>query len=112
MCHSYVIKNWQINLYGVVAIAVLAGLYTDMATQKLKEVFAVVFLNRGNKVTHLEIISEGGITGVVADPRIEQSIRLGQRLDRLARVSLLQQRQRRDDARVGLRLGLDLRGKT
>lgn len=35
-----------------------------------KEVFAVVFLNRGNKVTHLEIVSEGGITGVVADPRI------------------------------------------
>ncbi|MEO7532140.1 MAG: DNA repair protein RadC [Sediminibacterium sp.] len=35
-----------------------------------KEVFAVVFLNRGNKVTHIEIISEGGITGTIADPRI------------------------------------------
>ena len=35
-----------------------------------QEVFAVVFLNRGNKITHLEIISEGGITGTVADPRI------------------------------------------
>jgi DNA repair protein RadC len=35
-----------------------------------REVFAVVFLNRGNKITHLEIISEGGITGTVADPRI------------------------------------------
>lgn len=33
----------SVNLYGVVALAVLAGLYTDMATQKLKEVFAVVF---------------------------------------------------------------------
>jgi DNA repair protein RadC len=35
-----------------------------------KEVFAVVFLNRGNKIMHSEIISEGGMTGTVADPRI------------------------------------------
>ena len=35
-----------------------------------QEVFSVVFLNRGNKITHIEIISEGGITGTVADPRI------------------------------------------
>ncbi|MEP6845543.1 MAG: DNA repair protein RadC [Panacibacter sp.] len=35
-----------------------------------REVFAVVFLNRANKVMHHEIISEGGITGTVADPRI------------------------------------------
>jgi DNA repair protein RadC len=34
------------------------------------EVFAVVFLNRANKVNHFEIISKGGITGTVADPRI------------------------------------------
>jgi DNA repair protein RadC len=34
------------------------------------EVFAVIFLNRANKVRHFEIISEGGITGTVADPRI------------------------------------------
>jgi DNA repair protein RadC len=34
------------------------------------EVFAVVFLNRANKISHFEIISEGGITGTVADPRI------------------------------------------
>lgn len=33
----------SVNLYGVVAIAILAGLYTDMATQKLKEIFGVVF---------------------------------------------------------------------
>lgn len=37
---------------------------------KLHEVFAVAFLNRSNKIIHLEIISEGGITGTVADPRI------------------------------------------
>lgn len=33
----------SVNLYGVVALAILAGLYTDMATLKLKEVFAVIF---------------------------------------------------------------------
>jgi DNA repair protein RadC len=34
------------------------------------EVFAVLFLNRANKINHFEIISEGGMTGTVADPRI------------------------------------------
>ena len=34
------------------------------------EVFAVLFLNRANRVNHFEIISKGGITGTVADPRI------------------------------------------
>jgi DNA repair protein RadC len=46
----------------------------DYLITKLKdyrhEVFAVMFLNRANKVNHFEIISEGGITGTVADPRI------------------------------------------
>lgn len=37
---------------------------------KIHEVFAVVFLNRSNKINHFEIVSEGGITGTVADPRI------------------------------------------
>ncbi|HZG23996.1 MAG TPA: DNA repair protein RadC [Chitinophagaceae bacterium] len=35
-----------------------------------QEVFAVVFLNRANKINHIEIVSEGGITGTVADPRV------------------------------------------
>src|SRR5688500_10130860 len=34
------------------------------------EVFAVIFLNRANKINHFEIISKGGISGNVADPRI------------------------------------------
>ncbi len=34
------------------------------------EIFAVIFLNRANKVNHFEIISAGGITGTIADPRI------------------------------------------
>jgi DNA repair protein RadC len=35
-----------------------------------REIFAVVFLNRANKINHFEIVSEGGITGTIADPRI------------------------------------------
>jgi DNA repair protein RadC len=46
----------------------------DYLVAKLKdfrhEVFAVVFLNRSNKINHFEIVSKGGITGTVADPRI------------------------------------------
>lgn len=34
------------------------------------EVFAVLFLNRANKINHFEIISQGGMTGTVADPRV------------------------------------------
>lgn len=34
------------------------------------EVFAVIYLNQANKINHFEIISEGGITGTVADPRV------------------------------------------
>jgi DNA repair protein RadC len=34
------------------------------------EVFAVLFLNRANKINHFQIISAGGITGTVADPRV------------------------------------------
>lgn len=34
------------------------------------EVFAVVFLNQANRILHFEIISEGGITGTISDPRI------------------------------------------
>lgn len=34
------------------------------------EVFAVIFLNQANKINHFEIISKGGITGTVADPRV------------------------------------------
>jgi DNA repair protein RadC len=34
------------------------------------EVFAVIFLNRANKIKHFEIVSKGGIAGTVADPRI------------------------------------------
>jgi DNA repair protein RadC len=35
-----------------------------------KEVFVVMYLNQANKILHHEIVSEGGITGTIADPRI------------------------------------------
>ncbi|HTN06901.1 RadC family protein [Agriterribacter sp.] len=35
-----------------------------------KEIFMVLFLNQANKINHMEIISRGGITGTVADPRV------------------------------------------
>ncbi|MCF3108614.1 DNA repair protein RadC [Niabella sp. CC-SYL272] len=36
----------------------------------MHEVFAVIFLNQNNAAIHFEVVSEGGITGTVADPRI------------------------------------------
>jgi DNA repair protein RadC len=41
------------------------------------EVFAVIFLNQANKIIHFEVISKGGITGTVADPRIILRMALG-----------------------------------
>jgi len=35
-----------------------------------REIFAVAFLNQSNRINHVEIVSEGGITGTIADPRI------------------------------------------
>ena len=34
------------------------------------EVFAVIFMNKSNKINHFEMISKGGLTSTVADPRI------------------------------------------
>ncbi len=48
----------------------IAGYLQTLLSDYLHEVFAVVFLNRANKIKHFEIVSEGGITCTVADPRI------------------------------------------
>jgi DNA repair protein RadC len=48
----------------------VAGYLQSLLKDYRKEVFAVIFLNRANKINHFEIVSEGGITGTVADPRI------------------------------------------
>ena len=48
----------------------VAGFLQSKLKDYQHEVFAVVFLNRSNKINHFEILSEGGITGTVVDPRI------------------------------------------
>jgi DNA repair protein RadC len=48
----------------------IAGYLQTKLKDYRHEVFAVLFLNRANKINHFEIVSEGGITGTVADPRI------------------------------------------
>lgn len=48
---------------------VAAFLHTSLRDYR-HEVFAVIFLNRANKINDFKIVSEGGITGTVADPRI------------------------------------------
>lgn len=48
----------------------VAGYLQPLIRDYPYEVFGVVFLNRANAVINFEIISEGGITGTVADPRI------------------------------------------
>lgn len=48
----------------------IAGYMQSLLSDLSHEVFAVVFLNRANKLLHFEIISRGGITGTVADPRV------------------------------------------
>jgi DNA repair protein RadC len=48
----------------------IANYLQGMLRDHHHEVFAVVFLNRANKINHFEIISSGGITGTVADPRM------------------------------------------
>lgn len=48
----------------------IAGFLQLQLQDKRTEVFAVIFLNRANKINHFQVISEGGITGTVADPRV------------------------------------------
>ncbi len=55
----------------VVGTSADVALYLQASLRDYKhEVFAVIFLNRANKINDFKIISEGGITGTVADPRV------------------------------------------
>lgn len=54
----------------VTASADIAGYLQTALKDYRHEIFAVIFLNRANRIIHFEMISEGGITGTVADPRI------------------------------------------
>jgi DNA repair protein RadC len=48
----------------------VAGFIQSSLQDQRQEVFGVLFLNRANRVNHFELISKGGLTGTVADPRI------------------------------------------
>jgi len=48
----------------------VAGYVRVMLQDERREVFGVIFLNQANKVNHFEVVSQGGITGTVADPRL------------------------------------------
>lgn len=48
----------------------IANYLRSILKDKINEVFVVLFLNRANKIKNFQIISKGGITGTVADPRI------------------------------------------
>jgi DNA repair protein RadC len=48
----------------------LASYLQSLFQDHSREVFAVAFLNQANRINHIETVSEGGITGTIADPRI------------------------------------------
>ena len=47
-------------------VAYLQSVLRDLS----HEVFAVIFLNQAGRVRHFEVVSQGGITGTIADPRL------------------------------------------
>lgn len=59
-----------INKVAVRSSKEIANFIKSVLRHLQNEVFGVVFLNRANRVKNYEIISVGGITGTVADPRI------------------------------------------
>ena len=48
----------------------LASYLQSLFQDHSREVFAVAFLNQANRINHIETVSEGGITGTIADPRV------------------------------------------
>jgi len=48
----------------------VAGFLQTLLADYEHEVFVVLFLNRANRINHHEIISSGGMSGTVADPRV------------------------------------------
>ena len=48
----------------------LANYLQSLFQDHNREIFAVAFLNQANRINHIETVSEGGITGTIADPRV------------------------------------------
>lgn len=72
-------KLCEESLFGKVAMRSSKDI-ADYLMAKLSdfqhEVFYVIFMNKSNKIIHGQVVSEGGISGTVADPRIILSIAL------------------------------------
>jgi hypothetical protein len=59
----------NINIYGLMTISLLSGLFTDRATLKLKEIFDVLFRTSPKEERPDQLTNEAPkITGVTADP--------------------------------------------
>jgi len=54
----------------VQSASAVAGFLQTLLEDLEYEVFLVLFLNRANRINHHEIISSGGMSGTVADPRV------------------------------------------
>ncbi len=65
----------NINLYGVMTISLLTGLFTDRATQKLKEVFEVLFRPKEERTDPLDATAKvTGITPTEIEAGIENTL--------------------------------------
>lgn len=64
-------RNMAQNMKKIVNYGHEIAAYLQAQFQYQKhEVFSVLYLNNANKINHYEIISEGGISGTIADPKI------------------------------------------
>jgi len=55
----------NLNLYGIMSISALAGLFTDAATQKLKEVFEVIFRPKEQRPNALQSDVKPAFIGIL-----------------------------------------------
>lgn len=82
---SYGSGGAAVNLYGVAALAALAGLSTDKATEKLKEIFAAIFTakepdNRKDKLQGDIVVTDVSPTTIAAATEATLTI-TGKQLD-------------------------------
>jgi hypothetical protein len=54
----------NLNLYGILYFSAFTGLFTDIATQKLKEIFEVIFKPKENRPNTLELASKPTFTSI------------------------------------------------
>ena len=73
----------NISLYGILALSALAGLFTDSATLKLKEIFEVIFRPKDDRGDKLSDASISNVNPTSIPPDTESPITiLGKNLDK------------------------------